>query len=117
MAPPARTSGRSRVWAHKKRVPSAVRSHQPVVGGAVLSSRTRSSVQTPAASTKVTESSSATPGPPQAAYRPAPASGATSFMPSVAVMRSPLKSPSRDRSTAVATRADSAASSTTPTAP
>lgn len=38
-------------------------------------------------------------------------------MPSLAVIRSPLKSPSRERSTAPATSADSAASCTVPAAP
>ncbi len=55
-------------------------------------------------------SSSATAAPPNWAYSPAPASGASSFMPSFAVIRSPLKSPSRRASTPPATSADSAAS-------
>lgn len=117
MAAAARTRGRSRSRRHSARTPSAVRVHTPAARRAGADSSTRSRAYSPAAAAKVAASSRATPAPPYTAKRPAPASGATSFMPSLAAVRSPLKSPIDSLPTTAGTSAASAASVTTPHAP
>jgi hypothetical protein len=57
--------------------------------------------------------STATAAPPRQAYRPVPASGATSFIPSCALVRQPLTTASRPAGTAAGSSADSPASLST----
>lgn len=116
VAAPAATSGRSTGEAPILRSP-AVSSPRRAPAGGRGGSRTGSRAKSRAASAHVAASSSATAGPPNRAYSPAPARGATSFMPSFAVIRSPLNSASSGPSTARATSADSAASRSTPPVP
>lgn len=113
---PAYTSGRRTGEPRSSRIPAAVppgrAASRPLAG-----SRTRRRAKSRAARANVTASSATTAPAPYRVNRPAPARGASSFMPSFAVVRSPLKSPSSRASSACATRAASAASRRTPLAP
>ncbi|CAM5226495.1 hypothetical protein SFIMM107S_05115 [Streptomyces griseus] len=118
VAAPAATSGRSTAEARIRRSPTASSPRRaPAGAGSRSGLRTGRRAKTRAARAQVAASSRATAGPPNRVYRPAPASGATSFMPSLAVIRSPLKSASSEAGTVRATSAASAASRSTPAAP
>ncbi|CAM5485404.1 hypothetical protein SNARM312S_07980 [Streptomyces narbonensis] len=118
MKPPVASSGRSTGEARGGRTPSAVsRHHFRRPDRAWRSSRTGISTKRTAARAKLAASRRATGPPPYRAKSPAATSGATSFIDSFAVIRSPLKVPIRPASSVVAASACSAASWTAPWAP
>ncbi len=103
-----RTARRASSAASPSRTPAA-----GAVGRAGSARVRRSAPYRAATSTGTTAASTATTCPPRHAYRPAPASGATSFMPSCALDRQPLTSASRAGGSAAGSSAVSPASTST----